>query len=575
MFDGRVQGGTVLADRSWVLENSSNFSGSYNDLINKPALFSGSYNDLTDKPAGQTFDGSYNNLTNKPVLFSGSYNDLTNKPVLFSGSYNDLSNKPSIPSLPNLATVATSGSYADLSNKPTAFANLSGISMQRGAAIDEFSTDSTLAGDSNTAVPTESAVKTYVDTSISNIPTTSLAISDLTDVQITGTPTTGYVLKWNGTKWAPAIDATSGGAGTDADTLNGQSGSYYLNYTNLSNTPDLTGYALKASPSFTGHITVEGVTSTGATGTGKLVFDNSPAFTGTVTGITKAMVGLGNVDNTADANKTVLYATTAGSAPASDVYSWAKTATKPSYTASEIGLGSVTNESKSTMFASPTFTGTVTMPAGSSGAAPLVLSSGTVKSSIQAGAIEYDGVHVYTTTDATTGRGYIPTETIYRYTTNTAINQTVNGDLFISGLRVPMEANQSYEIEFEGWGVVGNGYAGWEPHLIFSVAAQQVNVRMWVDTGAYNANWSTTFSNVQGISQRVASNVTDLQIIYTASVNAYAVVYMNIRAIVDANVSAASTMRLTNAVGGGTITWYRGSMCRVRKLPRTGTGNFA
>lgn len=57
--------------------------------------------------------------------------------VAFSGSYNDLSNKPSIPAAqvnsdwnansgveqilnkPNLATVATSGSYSDLTNKPT------------------------------------------------------------------------------------------------------------------------------------------------------------------------------------------------------------------------------------------------------------------------------------------------------------------------------------------------------------------------------------------------------------------------------------------------------------------------
>jgi hypothetical protein len=34
------------------------------------------------------------------------------------------------------------------------------------------------------------------------------------------------------------------------------------------------------------------------TGSGALVFANSPTFTGTVSGITKAMVGLGNVDNT-------------------------------------------------------------------------------------------------------------------------------------------------------------------------------------------------------------------------------------------------------------------------------------
>ena len=37
------------------------------------------------------------------------------------------------------------------------------------------------------------------------------------------------------------------------------------------------------APTFSGHITVEGVTSTGATGTGKLVFDNAPTFSGAVT----------------------------------------------------------------------------------------------------------------------------------------------------------------------------------------------------------------------------------------------------------------------------------------------------
>jgi hypothetical protein len=42
---------------------------------------------------------------------------------------------------------------------------------------------------------------------------------------------------------------------------------------------------------------------TNETGTGNLVFSASPTFSGTVSGITKAMVGLGNVDNTSDANK--------------------------------------------------------------------------------------------------------------------------------------------------------------------------------------------------------------------------------------------------------------------------------
>jgi hypothetical protein len=40
----------------------------------------------------------------------------------------------------------------------------------------------------------------------------------------------------------------------------------------------------------------------------------SPTFTGTIGGISKAMVGLGNVDNIADSAKVVGSATTAGSA---------------------------------------------------------------------------------------------------------------------------------------------------------------------------------------------------------------------------------------------------------------------
>lgn len=55
------------------------------------------------------------------------------------------------------------------------------------------------------------------------------------------------------------------------------------------------------------------------------------------------------------------------SALAADVYAWAKAATKPTYTKSEVGLGNVTNESKATMFTSPAFTGTPTAPTADAG----------------------------------------------------------------------------------------------------------------------------------------------------------------------------------------------------------------
>ena len=65
-------------------------------------------------------------------------------------------------------------------------------------------------------------------------------ISDLSDVDTQSTPPTpGQVLKWDGLRWAPANDATTGGGGLNADTLDGFDSPYFLDYTNLTNRPTL------------------------------------------------------------------------------------------------------------------------------------------------------------------------------------------------------------------------------------------------------------------------------------------------------------------------------------------------
>ena len=81
----------------------------------------------------------------------------------------------------------------------------------------------------------------------------------------------------------------------------------------------------------------------------RAAYNHSTKTSGNPHHVTKADVGLGSVDNTADSAKSVKYATSAGSVawsnvsgrpssmPASDVYSWAKQPSKPSYTASEVG----------------------------------------------------------------------------------------------------------------------------------------------------------------------------------------------------------------------------------------------
>ena len=129
------------------------------------------------------------------------------------------------------------------------------------------------------------------------------------------------------------------------------------------------------SPTFTGHPTIEGVTSTGATVTGNLVFSASPTFTGTVLGIDATMVGLGNVTNESKAtmftsptftgHPTIEGVTSTGATGTGDLVFSASptfTGTVSGVSATMVGLGNVTNESKATMFTSPTFTGVVTLP---------------------------------------------------------------------------------------------------------------------------------------------------------------------------------------------------------------------
>lgn len=62
--------------------------------------------------------------------------------------------------------------------------NSSGLKLASGADVNEFSTDGTMAGDSDDAVPTEQAVKTYVDSKTSDL-IKVWAVRETTDQTIT------------------------------------------------------------------------------------------------------------------------------------------------------------------------------------------------------------------------------------------------------------------------------------------------------------------------------------------------------------------------------------------------------
>jgi hypothetical protein len=208
----------------------------------------------------------------------------------------------------------------------------------------------------------------------------------LTTANITGTSAA----------WATARTITLAGDLSGSVSLDGTS-----NVT-LSATLQAAAVANKAniaSPTFTGTVTIPA----GAVISGYATLAN-PTFTGTVAGVTKAMVGLGDVDNTSDAGKPVSTAqqtalnlksniasptfTGTVTIPAGAVISGYATLANPTFTGtvagitkSMVGLGDVDNTTDAAKpvstaqqtaldlksnIASPTFTGTVTIPAGAS-----------------------------------------------------------------------------------------------------------------------------------------------------------------------------------------------------------------
>jgi hypothetical protein len=135
------------------------------ELLSKPTTIAGyGITDIpTTLPASDVYawakaatkpSYAYSEITGLPTLFSGSYADLTNKPTLFSGAYTDLTGKPTL----------FSGAYADLTGKPTIPTNNNELTNGAGYLTSYTETDPIW-----TAEKTNYALKTYVDTSISDL----------------------------------------------------------------------------------------------------------------------------------------------------------------------------------------------------------------------------------------------------------------------------------------------------------------------------------------------------------------------------------------------------------------------
>jgi trimeric autotransporter adhesin len=213
--------------------------------------------------------------------------------------------------------LATKASAAEVATALGTKANVSEVTASLTLKEDVSNKANTPLGSSTTFYPTQNAVKTYVDAQVAAATIADASSSTKGKIQLAGdlsgtaaAPTVpGLALKANASEVTAALAIkadtayvlTKVAAATIADASSSTKGKIQLagDLSGTAAAPTVPGLALKAN------------TTDVNTSLDLKAPIASPTFTGTVSGITKSMVGLGSVDNTTDAAKPISTATQA------------------------------------------------------------------------------------------------------------------------------------------------------------------------------------------------------------------------------------------------------------------------
>ena len=180
------------------LPNGDNLNLTGNNIVNVVNVTgTGALSVNSVEVTSNTFTVNGNSLNT--VAFTGNYADLTGTPTIFNGNYDNLTNKPTL--------------------KTT---------------IESLDNVSTTAPTNNQVLQYDSSSGTYKPSSIASVSASS--IDDLLDVNVSNIASaSGQILKWDGSAWIRG----NASSGQDADTLDSYEGTYYLNYNNFTNKPNV------------------------------------------------------------------------------------------------------------------------------------------------------------------------------------------------------------------------------------------------------------------------------------------------------------------------------------------------
>lgn len=213
----------------------------------------------------------------------------------------------------------------------------------------------------------------------------------------------------------------------------------------------------------------------------------------------------------------------------------------------------------------------LTLKAGTATAstAPLKFTAGTNLTSVEAGAIEYDGNVFYGTSDVTSGRGYLPNVQYFRLTADGAAIGPAIANYFGATSGVSLDSNIFYEVE---------------ANLFFTkTTAGTVTFTMTFTNAPINNNAWYIGSPVGGVGT-VGAPQTAAIVKSTATAGALPVTgalttavnhQYQLCSMFQANASIGGTLNIQITSSAGTVTPLTGSYYKITRLPSANSGAFA
>ena len=202
------------------------------------------------------------------------------------------------------------------------------------------------------------------------------------------------------------------------------------------------------------------------------------------------------------------------------------------------------------------------------GTAPVKLTSGTNLTTAEAGAIEYDGVNFYATTETTSGRNVIPEYQQFSLASNVTAFGPASGDFFGATSSASLAATTTYDIEcFCYFLKTTAGTAQWIPTFSTAVTVGHSYLEYTPVTG-----FTTTVITGAMVTAEATQQTTTV-LTHTATASLTSAVNHIAKLRIRVLTNTACNFRLKFVGSAGTITPQTGSFYTVRKVASS-AGNF-